>query len=150
MEKSLIENTFVNMRRAARKMRHLQMLSYQNTGDLRLVRIMSHHFPEGATPSQLANRMEVSLPTISQKLTILENQGLIKREVSKEDRRKTNISVTEKGNQVIDEEYRNFMGKMASVVEKLGEEKCTQLCGLLNELASSIDEEIRNKEGVSD
>ena len=109
--------------------------------------MMSHHFPDGATPSQLASHMEISLPTVSQKLTILENQGFIEREVSKEDRRKTNIHVTEKGHEVIDDEYRKFMEKMASVVEKLGEEKCTQLCNLLNELADSIDEEILNKEG---
>ena len=60
------------MRKVGHKSRHLQMQHYQNIGDLRMLRIIAHHGRQGIIPSQLAERMEVALPTVSRKLNVLE------------------------------------------------------------------------------
>ena len=97
MERNTGENAFALLHRTSNRIRCLQAKFYQNVGDLRLLRMIAHHYPDGATPSRLAGRMGVALPTVSKKLTALENQQLIERKMSDVDRRQTFIFVTEKG-----------------------------------------------------
>lgn len=150
MEKSLIENLFFDIRRIFRKGHIIERCCCQNFGDLRLLRIITHHFNNKATPSQLAKHLEVSLPTISQKLTNLEDAGYIERKMSSKDRRKTYICLTNKGEELLSEGYRKFMDKVGNAAEKLGDEKCNELVNLLDELLEHLDDEIEKKEGGCD
>lgn len=54
-----------------------------------------HHAP--VSPSELAERMEVSMPTISKTLAILERRGLIVRAIDDADRRRVRLTLTEDG-----------------------------------------------------
>ncbi|MBQ3008281.1 MAG: MarR family transcriptional regulator, partial [Oscillospiraceae bacterium] len=125
--------------------RHMQMTYYQNSGDLRLLRIIAHH-QEGVMPSTLAHRLEVALPTVSRKLNILEKQELIERKSCEEDRRKTFIFATEKGIQLVEEYYRQFISGFGAVCEKLGDEKTAQLTQLLEEFSGYMDTVIHREE----
>ena len=147
MKRGLVENAFFNIRKAARKSHYLQMKSCQSAGDLRLLRMISYHYVDGATPSELAQHMDVTLPTMSQKLTILENLGFIERKNSTSDRRKTFVHITYEGKRIVDESYRSFVDKIAGVSEKIGEEKIRQLNELLEELIENLEEEIQKEEG---
>lgn len=147
MKRGLVENTFFNIRKIMRKSHYLQMKSYQCAGDLRLLRMISYHYADGTTPSQLAQHMDVTLPTMSQKLTILENLGFIERINSTFDRRKTFVHITDEGKKIADESYQSFVDKISRASEKIGEEKIRQLNELLEELLENLEEEIQKEEG---
>ena len=147
MNKVKAEKLNIALRKVSRLSRILQMKCYQSNGDLRMLRIINHHENEGVTPSLLAEKLEIALPTVSRKLSVLEKQELIERKVSAEDRRKTYVYTTDKGRQIIQEDYIRFMGRFSSVYEKLGEEKAVQLAELLGEVAGYLDEEIHNEAG---
>lgn len=147
MKRGLVENTFFNIRKIMRKSHYLQMKSYKCAGDLRLLRMISYHYADGATPSQLAQHMDVTLPTMSQKLTILENLGFIERINSTFDRRKTFVHITYEGKKIADESYQSFVDKISRASEKIGEEKIRQLNELLEELLENLEEEIQKEEG---
>lgn len=54
-----------------------------------------HHAP--ATPSELAKRMEVSMPTISKTIDVLERRGLVERAADETDRRRVLLTMTREG-----------------------------------------------------
>lgn len=54
-----------------------------------------HHAP--ASPSELAERMEVSMPTISKTLAVLERRGLVERTADEIDRRRVQLTMTDEG-----------------------------------------------------
>lgn len=144
MQKANCEKLHSLMRKITHKSRHLQMRHCHGSGDMRLLRIIVCR-EVGVLPSQLAKKTEVSLPTISQKLSVLEKRGLIERKICEDDRRKTLIYATQKGKALINEGYRGFMNGLSSACEKLGEEKVEQLIEILSEMNEYIDEEIGEK-----
>ena len=77
MDRAKVEQLNTAVRKMSRLNRVLQMKCYQCSGDLRLVRIIAHHEEEGITPSILAEKLEIALPTVSRKLSVLEKQELI-------------------------------------------------------------------------
>lgn len=147
MDRAKVEQLNTAVRKMSRLNRMLQMKCYQCSGDLRLVRIIAHHEEEGITPSILAEKLEIALPTVSRKLSVLEKQELIERKVSTTDRRKTYVYTTEKGMALVQEDYRRFINSFSSVCEKLGEEKTGRLAELLEEAALYLDEEIHREAG---
>ncbi|MBQ8603572.1 MAG: MarR family transcriptional regulator [Oscillospiraceae bacterium] len=150
MEKTKTEQLNAAMRKVSRLNRFLQMKCYQSSGDLRLLRIIAHHEDVGITPSVLAEKLEIALPTVSRKLSVLEKQELIERKPGTVDRRKTYVYATEKGRLLIQEDYRRFISRFSSVYENLGEEKATRLIELLEETAGYLDEEIHREAGDED
>ena len=149
LERNLIERLQFNLRKVGHKSRQLQMQHYQNSGDLRLLRIIAHHGTNGITPSRLAERIEVALPTISRKLSVLESRQLIERRPCRTDKRKTFIHPTEKGQQLVEEEWTRFISSFADACSGMGEEKIILLTELLQELNENIYSEI-HREGDDD
>ncbi len=145
MERVKAEKLNSALRKVSHKSRQLQMTHYHGSGDLRLLRMLAHHFKE-ATPSQLAEKMEIALPTVSQKLSVLESQELIGRKSDPNDRRKTIVFATEKGENLIHADYGRFIDSFYVLCEKLGEEKLNTLTELLEELSGYIDREIHRED----
>ncbi len=145
MDRANVEKLNSALRKASHKSRHLQMRHYQGNGDLRLLRMLAHHFKE-ATPSRLADRMEIALPTVSQKLSVLESRGLIGRKSDPNDRRKTIVFATEKGEELIKADYGRYIDSFSDIYGKLGREKACLLTDLLEELSGYIDEELHKEE----
>lgn len=146
MDKAVAEKMVFSMKKLFKKGRQLQMRYCANFGDLRVLRLINHHYPDGALASQLAERMDVSMPTMSGKLTSLEKQGLIQRRQSDSDRRKVYITVTEAGQRLIRENYREYIESVQRAAEKLGEEKTVTLCNIMEELSDYLSYELRERE----
>lgn len=142
MEKALVERAVFAMRKLARKDRQLQMKYCSDFGDLRMLRLISHHFKEGAPVGRLAKHADVAMPTMSVKLSRLEKQGLIMRRHSESDRRKVLIFITDAGEELLKENYRQYMDSVNRVTDRLGEQETRRLCRTLEVLRSYIDREI--------
>ena len=54
-----------------------------------------HHTP--VSPSELAEHMQVSMPTISKTLGVLERRGLVERSTDETDRRRVQLTMTDEG-----------------------------------------------------
>lgn len=95
--------------------------------------------------SELAKKLNVSVPAVSRMLRSLDEKQLIARDISKDDRRTTFVYMTEEGKvargkaQQIADDY--FDG----VVGRLGEEKMGTLLELWGELVDIMEEERVNR-----
>ena len=147
MERGRFEKLHTSLRKAGRLNRMLQMKCYHSSGDLRLLRMIAHLDSDGLTPSMLAQKLEIALPTVSRKLSVLEKQELIKREVSPEDRRKTFVYATEKGRELLHEDYQRFLAAFSEAGEKLGQDKVEMLSELLEEFSNHLEQEIQKEAG---
>lgn len=92
------------------------------------------------TVSNLAKVMKQSAPGISQKVSMLEQMGYVRRTVDKTDRRVAYIALTAKGNEAAQGPLREFLGRLQKALECLGVEKTTQLLELMKQLREAIAE----------
>lgn len=86
------------------------------------------------TVSMLAKKMNQSMPGVSQKASALEEDGFVKRAGDKNDRRVTYISLTPKGQEMVQETLRSFMNRIQNVLEQLGPEKVDLAFEIMDEL----------------
>lgn len=98
------------------------------------------------TPSELADRAWVSSARIANILRALEQKGWIVREHSKTDRRRVNVSVTDKGREGIENNRQKFEKLTASFLEQLGAEDTQELVRLLRRTNQIIDTNHPRKE----
>lgn len=95
---------------------------------------------QGLTPSELSHNQHVTRNTISALLNGLEEQGLIVRELDKEDRRLFRIKLTDKARQAL---YRIIPERLVfirALVSGLSVDEQQQLVALLAKLFDSIHE----------
>ena len=135
-----------NLRSCARGLKQLQHRFYKNKGDLHMLHIIYKKYPDGVSPSVLAKHMDISLPTVSQKISVLEESGLIARLPVETDKRKTVVKVTRQGAKELDEAFGEFLSTCCRIYGKLGEEKGEQLSALLEEIYRYIQEELEETE----
>lgn len=95
--------------------------------------------------SNIADSLYVSSPAISRTITSLENKGYVARYTDRLNRRNTNVKLTELGAEVFDAERARLSEFMNSVVERMGEEKLSQLLNLSNELLINVEKEIKSR-----
>lgn len=95
--------------------------------------------------SNIADSLHVSSPAISRTITSLENKGYVARYTDRLNRRNTNVKLTELGAEVFDAERARLSEFMNSVVERMGEEKLSQLLNLSNELLINVEKEIKSR-----
>lgn len=90
--------------------------------------------PYTLTPTQLRNSVLLSSGAMTNRLDRLEEEGLLMRTPSREDRRSVKISLTEKGRRLIDEAIVSRFQIAKENVECLTEEELEELGGLLRRL----------------
>ncbi len=90
----------------------------------------------GVMVSELARRLNQSTAAVSQKISILEQKGMVERTVSPEDRRVCYIRLSPQGHEALNHALESFRSQFSGVLEQMGPEKSRQLLQLLNELAS--------------
>ena len=83
---------------------------------------------------------------ISKMLKNLEGKGWIVREVNKDNRRNTNIILTEKGHDVINDARKRINEFTKRISNRLGEDKLDQLISILEETYEIAREEINKME----
>jgi DNA-binding MarR family transcriptional regulator len=86
----------------------------------RLLWILQHH---PLTLSALAEHQSVSLPTMSNSVTSLEDRGWFERRRAEDDRRKVLIEITEAGREVLAEVGEHMETRVEAVVRNLAPDK---------------------------
>mgnify|MGYP000736844502 CR=1 FL=1 len=92
-----------------------------------------------ASQNDIARSMDVSAATIAVSLKKLEKGGYIKRETVEEDNRFNKITITEKGNKVVEQSKQIFDLVHQKVFEGFSEEEKRTLFTLLQKLNSNLD-----------
>lgn len=110
--------------------------SQGETGVLRYLTFVQ----DGVTASELSEKLEVSLPRIASVLNSLELKELIVKNTDNEDKRKTSISITEKGKKLVLNKKEEAINKVAEIIEKLGEEDINEYIRLTKKIGKIIDD----------
>ncbi|MGD9559969.1 MAG: MarR family winged helix-turn-helix transcriptional regulator [Oscillospiraceae bacterium] len=109
---------------------------------------MDRHKKGPMTAGALAKVTRQSMPAISQKLRLLEENGYLQRVGATSDRRVVHIELTAKGRRLASGTLREFWGRMEQALAVLGDEKTELLVDLLGQLSSAI-EQVQNQAGPS-
>lgn len=90
------------------------------------------------SPSDLSDRLLLSRVTVTNCLNVLENDRLIIRTISKTDRRKVNVNLTEKGKMAVIELMKKAIGFIEQMFSSLGEEKVNSLFEIIETVKKHI------------
>lgn len=101
----------------------------------------------GATVSTLARAMHQSTPGISQRVSLLQEQGLLRRKGDKNDRRVATIELTDKGKKTMAAALQGFWDTLNLALNKLGEEDTQKLAHLIHALRESLEETLKSNKG---
>lgn len=94
-------------------------------------------------PKDVMEKISIKPQALANLLTNLENQGYIYRKINKNDKRKMDITITQKGVELKETCYKEEIKKMKDLIEFLGEEDSKKLIYLL-ERVSNFYEKNRN------
>ncbi len=110
-----------------------EALAEQNKGQAKVLIILNEPANEGGVNvSDLSKRMGVTSPFATQIVKVLEEKGLVTRELDQKDRRKVLVQITEKGRQAATEIFDKIHNGFEGLVAFLGTEESEQLVKLLN------------------
>lgn len=121
-------------------------VSHSELSMLGVVAQMSEKDGEPVTVSRIAELMKQSRPGVSQKLSLLEQDGLIKRVEDKDDRRMAHVVLTEEGARLAETAFREFLGRIESALHLMGDDKARQFLALLEDLRVSLEETSKTQE----
>ncbi|MFJ5718190.1 MarR family winged helix-turn-helix transcriptional regulator [Neobacillus sp. NPDC093127] len=84
--------------------------------------------------SEISQRLQVTPPTVTQIINILEKDGLVERAIDPEDRRAVKIKLTQAGMEATAKAKNRFTEKFTGLIDYLGEEESEQLADLLDKV----------------
>ncbi len=87
----------------------------------------------------LAKILHISEATLSVRISRLEKNGYVIREVNPNDKRYYNLKVSDKGKKLLDENFEVIKNTMASIFEGIQDEDFEYILSLLNKLKSNIE-----------
>lgn len=99
----------------------------------RILRVLSEHGPLDA--STVADRACLLVPSLTRTATHMRERGLIKQVQDKHDRRRQTLSITAKGQHIIDENQAEALEIVETYKAQLGEKNYQQLLRLLARLS---------------
>ena len=95
---------------------------------------------DGITPSELSERLGVSLPRIASVLNSLESKKLIKKTTASDDKRKTIVNITKTGEELLLNKKEEAINNIAKIIEKLDEEDINEYIRLAKKIGKIMDE----------
>ncbi len=110
--------------------------------------LMRIHHDQNASQKDIAMSMDVSAATIAVSLKKLEKGGYIKKEMDQGDNRLNQITITEKGNKVVEKSKQIFDFTDRKVFEGFTQEEKRTLSSLLMKLDANLirmDDEIKSE-----
>lgn len=99
----------------------------------------------GIKMSELSKSLKIALPTATQLVNSLENEGYVERRQDKNDRRAVRITLTDKGNSIIKKASEDLFSSFEGLVDYLGEEKSLELTELMSEVFTYFNEINKHK-----
>lgn len=100
----------------------------------------------GTTVSEISKMLQVTSPTVTQMLNSLIAAGYVIRSADKTDRRMTEITLTEKGEQLARKAAERYISIFKGMIDHLGKDQSDQLIGLLNQVFQYLESEQSNKD----
>ncbi|MBQ2911115.1 MAG: MarR family transcriptional regulator, partial [Clostridia bacterium] len=99
-----------------------------------------HPGTKGATVKDLAKNSSRSPASISQKISALEEHGLVYRTPDENDKRVVYFHLTEDGEKVHDDIHSQMTGFIDKIIEKLGEDEIIETTARIEKLVKCIQE----------
>jgi DNA-binding MarR family transcriptional regulator len=93
------------------------------------------------TPSLLVNNLGISKSSVSQALSILEEDGWLKRKIDQNDARSLSLILTNEGHSRASDLISVFHGIEKTFEKKLGKSQIKNLCDSLNEIGEILSNE---------
>ncbi|WP_169084921.1 MarR family winged helix-turn-helix transcriptional regulator [Paenibacillus sp. PL91] len=100
----------------------------------------------GTNVSEISKMLQVTSPTVTQMLNSLISAGYVMRSTDKTDRRITEITLTDKGEQLAQKASERFKAIFTGMIDHLGKEQSDQLVGLLNQVFEYLESAKTNDE----
>lgn len=94
----------------------------------------------GITPSEIAEILNVSMPRVVSILNSLENKNLIIKTLDKEDKRKTIITITEVGKELVLNKKEEAITQITKIIEKLDEQDINEYIRLAKKIGGIMEE----------
>ena len=99
------------------------------------------HVQKQVSVSELRSELHIPAATLSQELAVMEEKGLIHRDISPDDRRVVNVNLTDKGLELCKEHHRELNRIFNEIKEKLGADKINELIDTLEQIFEIIHKE---------
>lgn len=112
----------------------------RSRGEAMVLQLVSLH-PEGITPGQLREQMDVSSARIAAILGALEAKGMLERRVDKEDRRRIQVVLTPQGSRRAGEDHACVLEHTERCLEVLEDEEIACCLRVLHKLEALHSEE---------
>ena len=139
-------NSLVQFRKLHQKNKPQYGLHQSEIHMLFIIRQLTKNKEVGIKVTEISRTLNVSPPTVTQKLTILEEKGFINRIHSKEDRRKVLISISDEAKELIESMRYDFLQQCISLAEYLGIDQSEKLHRLLDKTYNFFNEYRDRKE----
>ncbi len=137
-----LRKLFGFLRGSQRLARH-QARPYQLRGQHRVLAVLAK---EGTLmQSQLAEILDIRLSSLTELLSKLADRGLITRTTDENDKRVTNVSLTDSGKEAVDGHDDNSDDLLNTLFDGLTDEELDQLNGLLDKLNTSLKEKLPDR-----
>lgn len=102
------------------------------------------HFPDpesdGVKMSEISNTLKLAMPTITELVSGLVQNGFAERNQDPQDRRAVRVRLTESGALAIQQAQEVFLQSFGGLIDSLGQEKSAQLIDLLSQVFTYFDQ----------
>ena len=139
MNKQQITKRAGRLESAMRSLKHTKFLARDDSGlkdSEKYILWMLATLNDGkpVTPSEAAKKLNVTLAAITHHINSLEEQELVARSASPDDRRVTFISLSDKGAAMVETLRKSYWKKICGLVEYLGDEDSSELINLITKI----------------
>lgn len=100
--------------------------------------VMNRNPDEETSPSVLAEKMGITRATMTGLLDGLERDGLIQRQVQKNDRRKQSIRLTDKAKDLLESILPDYWSRISNLMKTLSDNEMKKLVRSLKKISESI------------
>jgi DNA-binding MarR family transcriptional regulator len=104
---------------------------------LQVLMVADEHGP--VTIKDLAETLGVSSPSVSAMVEKLVEKNILKREHSREDRRKVIVSISPEAAEHIEKIKQTHLRAIVELVEKIGTETASELCKVLKDIKRAVE-----------
>lgn len=132
LDKTDLVDSFINSLKSLYDVEFFKDLIEFWQGELRILVYLDSSSKDIVTPSLLSNKLKVARGTITASLNSLEKKGLIERSMSKADKRRIVVILTDDGRDLVRKKTKMVFDHFSILVDELGNENTKELTRLIN------------------